>query len=127
MVANCNQGAIPLKSNRNSKKPNFLYQQIHQKNHIFMLISNIEVSSSLPIRSYNLPEKIFLFLKKEKTPPKSHRILMKITPSDSAYQRNPTAEVSRSYLQNVKFCIFCQKKDHGCVFICLFFLVILST
>ena len=52
------------------------------------------------------------------SPLKSNRILTKITPSDSAIY------------ENVEFCIFCQKTDHGCMFICLCFFfpgVIVST
>ena len=56
----------------------------------------------------------------QKNPPKSHRILTKITPSDSAYQRTLLYKFQASIYKNVEFCIFCQKADHGCVFICLF-------
>ena len=54
-----------------------------------MLIFNIQVSSNLalPIKRCE-PEKIYLiFEKKGENPPKSHRTQMKITRSDSAYQR----------------------------------------
>ena len=53
-----------------------------------MLILNTQVSLSLdlPIKSYD-PEKISLILENREKPLKSHSILTKITPSDSAYQR----------------------------------------
>ena len=56
-----------------------------------------------------------------KTPPKSHRILTKITPSHSAYQRTLQQNFQAPIHKNVEFRIFCQKTNHGCVFICLFF------
>ena len=54
-----------------------------------MLILNIQVSLSLvlPIKIHE-PAKFALIFKKGEIPPKSHRMLMKITPSDSAYQKN---------------------------------------
>ena len=52
------------------------------------------------------------------------------TPSNSAYQRTLLKFQAPIY-KNVEFCIFCQKADHECVFICLFFVffpgVIVST
>jgi hypothetical protein len=69
-----------------------------------------------------VPEKICPILEKRGTPPKSHRTLMKITPSDSAYQRTLLLTFQAPICKNVEFCIFCQKKDHACVFIfCCFF------
>ena len=61
---------------------------MYQKNWLMLLISNMEVLLSLvlPIKGYereNLPD----FRKKAEIPPKSHRILMKTTPSESACQR----------------------------------------
>ena len=55
------------------------------------------------------------------TPLKSHTILTKITPPDSAYQRTSLWKFQAPIYKNVQFRIFCQKTDHGCVFICLFF------
>jgi hypothetical protein len=60
---------------------------------------------------------------KGKTPFKSHIISMKITPSVSAYQKTLLWRFQAPIGKNVEFGIFCffQKKDHGSVFICLFF------
>ena len=107
----------------------FWYQQLHQKeshfNADFKYISFIKFSS-YPIKSYE-PEKICSYFRKQgETPPKSHRILTKITSSDSAYQRTilqkfQAPESFRSFiLQKLEIYIFCQKADHGCVFICFF-------
>jgi hypothetical protein len=62
-----------------------------------MMISNISVSSSLaiPVKSYAPEKNLPCFRKKGETPSKTHRTLMKITPSE-----NPTIEVKSSYLQN---------------------------
>jgi hypothetical protein len=58
-------------------------------------------------------------LKKGGTPPETEGILMKITQLDSAY---PIVDVSSSHLQKcgIVLFFFCQKKDHGCVFIYFF-------
>ena len=73
-----------------------------------MLILNIQVSSNLilPVKSYE-PEKMFpYFGKKGKIPPKSHRFLMEIPPSDSAYQENYAAGFQALICTIVEFCIF---------------------
>ena len=44
-----------------------------------------------PSKGYE-PEKICLIFEIGGNTPKSHRILMKITPSDSAYRENPTMD-----------------------------------
>ena len=46
---------------------------------------------------------------------------MKITPSDSEYQRTLLYKFQDPIYKNMEFCIFCQKTNHGCVFICLLF------
>ena len=67
----------------------------------------------------NLP----YFRKKGGMSSKSHKSLMKITPSDSAYELSLLKGVSSSSLQKcwILYFFFCQKKDHGCVFICCCF------
>ena len=60
------------------------------------------------------------FRKKRERPPKKYRTLMKITPSYSAYQRTLLQKFQAHIYKNMECCIFCQKKDHGCVFICFF-------
>ena len=101
-----------------------------------MLILNIQVLSSLVLFIQNYePEKICLILENRRGKvPKSHTILTKITPSDSAYQRTLLQEFQAPICKNVEFRIFLpedQPEDHGCVFICscLFFFpgVIVST
>ena len=46
---------------------------------------------------------------------------MKITPSDSAYQKTLLYKFQAPINKNVEFCIFCQKTNHGCVFIFFIF------
>ena len=56
--------------------------------------------------------------KREKIP-KSQAILAKITTPDSPFSK--TLEVQSSYIQNVKFCIFGQKKiANVCLFVLFF-------
>ena len=83
-----------------------------------MPILNIQVSSNLicVIKSYE-PEKICLILENRETPPKSHRILTKITPSHSAYQRTLLQTFQIPVYKNIEFRIFCQKTENGCVFV----------
>ena len=61
----------------------------------------------------NLPD----FWKRGETSPTSEIILMKITPSDSAYQKTLLHRFQAHICKNLQLCIFCQKKDHGGVFI----------
>ena len=60
------------------------------------------------------------FRKKGERPPKRYKTLMEITPSYSAYQKTLLQRFQAPIYKNVEFSIFCQKKDHGCVFICFF-------
>ena len=46
---------------------------------------------------------------------------MKMKTSDSAYQKTLLNWFQAPICKNVEFCIFCQKKDQGSAFICLFF------
>ena len=66
--------------------------------------------------SENLP-----YFGKGETTTKSHRILTKITPSHSPYQRTLQKIFQGLIYKNVEFRIFCQKTNHGCVFICFVF------
>ena len=86
-----------------------------------MLILNIQVSSrpDLPIKSYE-PEKICLILENRgKHPVKSYNLNENHTIRFSVSE-NLFVEVSSSYLQKCAISHFCQKTDHGCVFICFF-------
>ena len=55
-----------------------------------------------------------------KHPPKIHTILTKSTPSHLAYQRTLKQKFQAPIYKNVEFRIFCQKTNHGCVFIVFF-------
>ena len=72
----------------------------------------------MSIKATNM-RKCVRFSKKGKRTPRSHIILMKITPSNSAYQRTPKHRFQAPISKNVEFSKFCQKKDYG--FICLLF------
>jgi len=70
----------------------------------------------LSIKSYE-PEKIRLISEKGgNTHKKPHNINENHTIKFSVSE-NPTTEVQDHICKNVEFCTFCQKKDHGCVFI----------
>ena len=79
MVTNCSKerpGSIVTKT----LKMEFQYQWLHQRNHILMLILNIQVSSRsvIPIKSYE-PEKICLILENRgKHPVKFSVLLLRI-------------------------------------------------
>ena len=62
----------------------------------------------------NLP-----YFRKWGNPPKSHLILKKVTPSDSAYHRTLLYKFQAPIYKNVEFCIFCQNTNPRCVFIYL--------
>ena len=109
-----------LNSNWNSKKWNFDTNTYIKISHInadfkWSFIKLILIHQKL--RTWeNLP----YFRKKGETFPKSQRILTKITPSDSAYQKTLLLNFQAPICKNVEFRIFCQKTDHGFVFICFF-------
>ena len=66
----------------------------------------------------NLP----YFRKKGETPPKSHIILMKITPSDSAYQRILPQRFQAPIYKMLNFVFFARRQiTDACLFVCLFF------
>ena len=73
-----------------------------------LLISNIYVSLSLvlPIKDYRAQEYLFDFQKKGKQTPKSHIILIKVTSSDSAYQKTLLKRFQAFICKNVEFCTF---------------------
>ena len=79
----------------------------------------ISFISSLSSKVTSL-RKFALFWKLGGNTPKSQRILTKITPSHSAYQRTLQKKFLGPIYKNVELLIFCQKTNHGCVFICLF-------
>jgi hypothetical protein len=83
-----------------------------------MLIRNIQDSLIYCYTSKaQKPEKICLTFEKMGKTPKSK----KNTPSDLAYQITLLLEFQAPICKNVEFCIFCLKKDHGCVFIVIIF------
>jgi len=73
----------------------------------------------LAIKSYK-PEKTCPVLKKGETATISSNLNENNTIGFSISEIL-TVEVSSSVYKNVKFCIFCQKQDCGCVFIYLLF------
>ena len=94
-----------------------------------MLILNILVSLTLvlPIKGYDSHKICLISEKRGKHPYKSCNI-HEITKSDSGSQRTLLYRLQDLIFKNVEFGVFCQNKDHGCVFIGFFFPgVILST
>jgi len=85
----------------------------------FLLISNMKVSfimSSLTHHRLRARENLPNFLKKRgETPPKNHKILIRMTPLDLAYQRTVLWRFQTSICKNVELLLFFfvyQKKDH---------------
>ena len=81
------------------------------------------IKFKVTIKSYE-SEKIYLIFEKAENTPKTSSDLNENDTIKLGIPENRTVDVSSSYVQKCgTLQFFCQKRDHGCEFICLFFVL----
>ena len=121
MVTNCSKERPGSIVNETLKNGISMLKDISKESDFYTDIKYISlIKFSLCHQKLRAWENLPYFGKKGVTPPRGHRIVTKITPSHSRYQRNMKKKFQSPIYKNVGFRIFCQMTNHGCVFFFFF-------